>query len=1340
MSAPASKHNSVETRSTFRSVCKAAFGDELFSQRMKLVVACVALLCLTYVLCVSDPWRLFGIISSHTKQSLAASDKLIHGLAYFVLSTVFMWYAATKSRGVVVVCIALALLHGVGTEIAQRFVPNRTFDLADIAADFLGVFLGSLLGLTLRRFVATDVEVPMASQRTPSSHRPSDSTTQNSEAVADADSIGLARTTLDTEMIREIQPRMLNLRSIAILSSMAVVVLGSVYAIHGWQIQRNAGSMLELGRKAQEKGNLKKAKDYFNRYVRMVPNDVNALADFGTLLDNTRPNLSGGHRVFMVYESVLRNEPTRDDIRRRQINVAMEIGRISDALSHATTLKQAHPKDGELHFLMGLCHERLSEFDKAADAFQQAIDLNPRLVEAYGHLALIEFEQFERPKRAHELFDELLVQNPENVDAWLARSLFRKDTGDTAAAEQDMQNALKLAKDDPRVILAAGELGYARANEAKKAGRSAMTARIVAETRELLQQGIQQHAGQLGLRLQLVLLESHFGNHDDALEQVDSILQESPTDARAHLLLADLTIEQGDFERAEEALKLLPRTPTSDALRLFLQGRIAMAEQHLDDAIVHFEKARRFMGESVGMLERTDLALARCHSAQQNSAAQLADFRRILKYNPKSVAGRIGLAASHLKKGQLPQAIAGYKQLSHLPQIRLLLVRLLLVQNMQLPEIARDWREIQILLDQAKEAGDRPTEVVLLQAETLALQGQIDDARHVIEHARTSQTDRLEFLIALANLAEKSGEQSQAALWMGQALAAVGNDQDAEAHLLKALESDPNNATAGQSLMRFYLSQNKREEAISVFQKVARSMSRRQLARSYALLGDLQQATVIYEQELKIAPDSFEILQGLSNLYLENGHAKRAQPLLERILDMESLIPESQLHATRRKLAIVLASQDSFAQFKQSMELLEKNRRHDGSFVVADRRAMANVLATSSDRADWQEAVTTLEHLEDQQQLLPNDRWVLGRLYDQLGQTQQATDQLSAAIESGTNGTLFVRHYVAHLIRHKKLEQANLWLAKLQDQEPDAIGTLTLDVYLKTAEGQPDLAVELLGKYSSQSDDSRVASHTDRLVVAANIATVANRDAASPALSTFAENALLKAARLDQAQLSRLVTWYIQQERPDDGLVLVADLWNSASPELAGGLSMTLLGQTKDDSYFDLIQDHVNGALKRQPRSLMLKLYLADLLSLKNEIRNAEELYRDILNVDRNHLAALNNLSWILALDGRHQDEALALIERAIEIAGPSPQFLDTRGCIYSSLGNTRNAVADFKQAIAVQPGATTWLHLSAAHLLAGEETKAKDALLESKRLGLDDERMHPLDSKIVKKIADSLR
>ena len=136
-----------------RRVCIALFGDQWFSQRFKSGVVALALVCLTYVLCVSDPWRIFGFLSGESKHTFEASDKVLHAGSYFALSLIFMWHAATRSRTVVIAWLIIAMAHGIGTEIVQRFVPYRTFDLADIAADACGVVLGALVGLRLRRFV-----------------------------------------------------------------------------------------------------------------------------------------------------------------------------------------------------------------------------------------------------------------------------------------------------------------------------------------------------------------------------------------------------------------------------------------------------------------------------------------------------------------------------------------------------------------------------------------------------------------------------------------------------------------------------------------------------------------------------------------------------------------------------------------------------------------------------------------------------------------------------------------------------------------------------------------------------------------------------------------------------------------------------------------------------------------------------------------------------------------------------------------------------------------------------------------------------------------------------------
>ncbi|MDH3320315.1 MAG: VanZ family protein [Betaproteobacteria bacterium] len=80
---------------------------------------------------------------------IEGSDKLEHFLAYGVLMFWFgVLYRSARARiGWALFCVAL----GVALEFAQRATGYRSFELADMAADALGVLAGALAALSLPR-------------------------------------------------------------------------------------------------------------------------------------------------------------------------------------------------------------------------------------------------------------------------------------------------------------------------------------------------------------------------------------------------------------------------------------------------------------------------------------------------------------------------------------------------------------------------------------------------------------------------------------------------------------------------------------------------------------------------------------------------------------------------------------------------------------------------------------------------------------------------------------------------------------------------------------------------------------------------------------------------------------------------------------------------------------------------------------------------------------------------------------------------------------------------------------------------------------------------------------
>ncbi|MEO8718682.1 MAG: VanZ family protein [Burkholderiales bacterium] len=90
-----------------------------------------------------------SLTPSPPRVDLANGDKLGHFLAYGVLMFwfAFLYRGARARLGYAFLWIAM----GVGLEFAQRATGYRSFELADMAADALGVLAGALAALSLRR-------------------------------------------------------------------------------------------------------------------------------------------------------------------------------------------------------------------------------------------------------------------------------------------------------------------------------------------------------------------------------------------------------------------------------------------------------------------------------------------------------------------------------------------------------------------------------------------------------------------------------------------------------------------------------------------------------------------------------------------------------------------------------------------------------------------------------------------------------------------------------------------------------------------------------------------------------------------------------------------------------------------------------------------------------------------------------------------------------------------------------------------------------------------------------------------------------------------------------------
>ena len=103
---------------------------------------------------------------------------------------------------------------------------------------------------------------------------------------------------------------------------------------------------------------------------------------------------------------------------------------------------------------------------------------------------------------------------------------------------------------------------------------------------------------------------------------------------------------------------------------------------------------------------------------------------------------------------------------------------------------------------------------------------------------------------------------------------------------------------------------------------------------------------------------------------------------------------------------------------------------------------------------------------------------------------------------------------------------------------------------------------------------------------------------------------------------------------------------------------------------------------------------LALLRHLQRHYKEEIETYRKIIEMKPANSLFLNNMAWTLSEDLNEPAEALKVVNRAIEKVGKEPHVLDTRGVIYTRLGNFEAAVADLKpprRASETRRSITTW-------------------------------------------------
>jgi tetratricopeptide (TPR) repeat protein len=442
------------------------------------------------------------------------------------------------------------------------------------------------------------------------------------------------------------------------------------------------------------------------------------------------------------------------------------------------------------------------------------------------------------------------------------------------------------------------------------------------------------------------------------------------------------------------------------------------------------------------------------------------------------------------------------------------------------------------------------------------------------------------------------------------------------------------------------------------------------------------------------------VMRAAATLYLEMQQPDEAEQLLRKLRTLENRKDaEWAAKWAREVLAGLLAASGDPARADEALELVGLDRTLNPINKGAvdrpeDLRLRAVVLILQKGRrprlrptqlrAAQLKAARLLEELSSFQPLSADDQFLIAQIYQSHGDWQKERAVRLALLASHPMNASFTCTCALRLLQHKEIREAKLCLEGLDKADPHGLPTLEVKLRLLLAQGQKEQAIGMLKTYNV----------------------------------TLPENQLIFAKYL---ALCGLV---------DESLTSCEQAVAICPAEKVSATALAILYEAKaTPEQCRRVKPLIDQMSKKNPRSAVFLDHLAALSNLEGDYKGAISYYSRVLELRKDNAHAMNNLAWLLALkEGvENKQMALELINQAINIMGPEPSLLDTRGVTYLSLGKPHLALDDLLEATAEVPSASKYYHLARA-LELRDPVAARDALNKAKEAGLKPESLHPLE------------
>lgn len=579
----------------------------------------------------------------------------------------------------------------------------------------------------------------------------------------------------------------------------------------------------------------------------------------------------------------------------------------------------------------------------------------------------------------------------------------------------------------------------------------------------------------LNIRTKLASIRLILEGAEPARKEALAILQQSPSEGQALIVLGDSTLSKEQIKDTEEQLQRI-KPPDSANLHLTLanlalrKSDLSTAEKELQHALTADPKS------AIAHMAMANLLFLR---KDMDRAGQ--EFKIAAELAPARSLERIRYAQFQASRGAPNDARATLKEITR--QAPDYLPAWVLFAQLAFSE--KKYDESISLLENVTSRDPQNIDARILEAQVLLAKDESKQAVHVMEALDKTYPDApgIEYYLALAYLKDNNSSQAvaelkkavahnpnyvEAILQLANLNLQNNNPRDVIAPMVELLEKQPDSTAAQFFLAQAYRSVGRLDEAIAVLRQQITVTP--QNAQAYYLLGEMlwqqgktDEARQAFEKTLQLAPDNLLAIEQLVGLDIESNDFKSA---MQRVQSAFQKTPNSAaLYVIESKVYVAQREWD------RAETALLKALTLDPDFSPAYDLLISTYTAANKLPQALNQIQTSLAKRPDNPQLL----MALGEIYEKQKDPLKARDAYEKLLTKNPEFAPALNNlaylYAEKLNNVDKAYELARKAHELRSDDPSIADTLGWVLYKKGDYQQAQtLSQESAGKLAQNSD------------------------------------------------------------------------------------------------------------------------------------------------------------------------------------------------------------------------------------------------------------------------------